>query len=414
MTLGQLKNELRHRGIDPKDVAFWNPGRFRRALKDGEHARATSPRPRVARRGVGVEQLQHAITDGHAPVPRARADQGLVGGAEGRARRDHGCGQAAGPHRRGIDIANGKQSRLLLGLNPAWNAFQVMSNAGLGMLATNGKLPLRLIQQKRLYDKLSPEGTDRIDALIGEGAGTHGAQVHLGATAKGRVTRALPRVQGHPKLRQAAARRPDRRASSTRWRPASRSTASRTSTSAAPCWSTTSRARPSRWTPARREMLQDPAKAEHAAEHLDKWLGDYTSYTHAERMGIKKAALFYGYLRHSLNVLFNTLPRRPPGDASILGKVGQLQEDELKKLGLSGLPWANGKFYFTKNGKLQSVDLGRANPLANSITDVHSVGQLIGLTPPLVQIIADQLATATSGRTSRGRSTASRRARRRT
>ncbi|MGZ6854331.1 MAG: hypothetical protein ACXVGC_09780, partial [Mycobacteriaceae bacterium] len=111
----------------------------------------------------------------------------------------------------------------------------------------------------------------------------------------------------------------------------------------------------------------------------------------AERMGIKKGALFYGYLRHSLNVLLRTLPRDHPVMTSILGKVGQLQQDELKKLGLSGVPWAGGRFYFTKNGQLQQIDLGRANPVANAVTQIHGVKDLLGLTQPAVQIAMDQL-----------------------
>jgi hypothetical protein len=75
---------------------------------------------------------------------------------------------------------------------------------------------------------------------------------------------------------------------------------------------------------------------------------------------------------------------------SILGKVGQLQQDELKKLGLNGIPWAGGKFYFTKNGQLQQIDLGRANPVANAVTQIHGVKDLLGLTQPAVQIALDQ------------------------
>lgn len=391
MTLGQLKNELRHRGVDPKDVAFWNPGRFRRALKDGEHPETSLDHVSPAEES-GIEQLQHAITDathpshelaqtkGWAAVPKAAHDEIMA------------AAKPQGRIGRSLDIANSKQSRLLLGINPAWNAFQVMSNVGLGTLATAGKLPLRLIEQQRLYHKLSPEGRDRIDALVGEGAGTHGAQVHLGATSKGRVTRGYREFKQNPFFDKPLLGGPTPR----QVNPLEAGFAFdrfqnkhfRRAVLVDDLKSQAKSLDPSTV----EQMIKDPAKAEHAAEHLDKWLGDYTSYTHRERMGIKKAALFYGYLRHSLNVLTHTLPADHPVLTSILAKVGQLQQDELKKLGLSGVPWASGKFYFTKNGKLQSVDLGRANPLANSITDVHNVGQAIGVTPPVVQIIADQLA----------------------
>jgi hypothetical protein len=102
--------------------------------------------------------------------------------------------------------------------------------------------------------------------------------------------------------------------------------------------------------------------------------------------------MFYPYLRFSLKLAFQTLPAQHPVLLSIAGKLGQLQQDELERLGVEDLPWASGRLYFKRDGKLMQVDLARMNPLMNAASSAKEPSQLFGVLPPVVQaLLVDQL-----------------------
>ena len=67
-----------------------------------------------------------------------------------------------------------------------------------------------------------------------------------------------------------------------------------------------------------------------------------------------------------------------------MAQLGRVQVEEVRKLlGGDELPWALGKLYFTKGGKLKSIDLSRANPAINTITNFRAPKDVLGLLPPI-------------------------------
>jgi hypothetical protein len=401
MPLRQLKAELRARGIDPADVTFWNPGRYRKQLQAGElsavdkpnrYGDAVSPAEEL-----GVERMQGALADsvrpgtheipeelaksrGWAALPKHAGDEILASA--------HGENKYV----RGVDIARGKSARLMLGLNPAWNVFQVLSNTGLGLAATKGALPMRMAQADRLYRTLTPETKQLVDATVGEGAGSHGNLAKLGASSSGKLTTKYRQAMASPALDKRILGGPPARQlnpiqagftfdhyQNGKFRRALlvhslKQEASKLDDATV------------------KAMLKDPAKAEAHAKLMTDWLGDYTTYTARERKSLVRYPMFYGYLRHSTKLLFKTLPADHPLLLTAALELGQLQHSELKALGLDSLPWADGKFYYTSGGKVHEVPLGRANPVANSLTSLNSFGQLTSFFPPYAQAIANQIA----------------------
>lgn len=54
------------------------------------------------------------------------------------------------------------------------------------------------------------------------------------------------------------------------------------------------------------------------------------------------------------------MPMKHPIMSSVITQLGRLQVEEVRELlGGDELPWALGKLYFNRNGKLESVDLAR-------------------------------------------------------
>jgi hypothetical protein len=145
------------------------------------------------------------------------------------------------------------------------------------------------------------------------------------------------------------------------------------------------------------EIIRDPRALERHAQHVNDFLGDYQTYTSTERRGFQRAVMFYGFLRFSLRFTFMTMPLKHPIMSAIIAQLGRLQVDEVRKLlGGDELPWALGKFYFTKDGKLKSVDLSRANPAMNAITNFRGPKDAVGFLPPIAGALLDQ-AYAKSG-----------------
>jgi hypothetical protein len=66
------------------------------------------------------------------------------------------------------------------------------------------------------------------------------------------------------------------------------------------------------------------------------------------------------------------MPTRHPTMTAILAQMGRMQTEEVRRLlGGDELPWAMGRFYWTKDGKLQSIDVSRANPFLNQLTQIN-------------------------------------------
>lgn len=139
---------------------------------------------------------------------------------------------------------------------------------------------------------------------------------------------------------------------------------------------------------------------ERHADHVRKWLGDYTRFSNAERKVLQGHVLFYGYLRFSLRFAFYTMPVQHPIMLNILSNIGRLGAQEIKDLfGVPSnyaLPTSMlAQVYFgerrdARRGQLESVNWGRMNPFLNSITQMEAEQQVVGLVSPFAQLLVDQ------------------------
>jgi hypothetical protein len=102
------------------------------------------------------------------------------------------------------------------------------------------------------------------------------------------------------------------------------------------------RASTAAWTRLVNDVLaKDPAKLGHAiathgpefertAKHVKDFLGDYLSFTPAERFLLSRNVMFYGYLRFSLRFAFYTMPIGHPIMTAIMSDIGRMGAQEIK------------------------------------------------------------------------------------
>jgi hypothetical protein len=108
--------------------------------------------------------------------------------------------------------------------------------------------------------------------------------------------------------------------------------------------------------------------------------------------------MFYGYLRFSLRFAFYTMPVKHPLMTSIIGQLGQLQTEEVRRLlGGNEMPFAMGRFYYTQGGELKEINVARANPFLNTVTELDlgrdvtdQLRNAIRFLPPVYVALLDQ------------------------
>lgn len=432
-----ILDELDRRGLDPNSVALWNPRRYYASRNHAEADAATGtdldrPTTDVTGRGEeptvagldmavdgsavkiadiaamarkeGVSPEDFAKTQGWSVVPKAIYDE------------IHADTRPSGVIARGYDIAKGKQSRILLGLSPAWLQFQVLSNALLSGMAGTG--PVDFVKAQAWWNKLPDEQKAAIEPYIGTGAFHDSiSQTKLGA-ARTRSKKVNDMIDGYRAMKTTPFMQHIGRGNPLDMlfrADAGQNNAFRT----AVLYSQIKRDAYKRMGQNTKAMaglqtrfmhslnlgpqhimdtiVKDQRSLERHAQHVNDFLGDYSTFTAAERRGFQRAVMFYGFLRFSLRFTFMTMPIKHPVMSAIIAQLGRLQVDEVRKLlGGDELPFALGKLYFTKGGKLKSVDLSRANPAMNAITNFRGPKDLLGFLPPIAGAVIDQ-AYAKSG-----------------
>ena len=138
------------------------------------------------------------------------------------------------------------------------------------------------------------------------------------------------------------------------------------------------------------DVLKDPTAMRRHAEAVDEFLGNYVAFTKAERW-LSHNVMFYAFLRFSLRFTFYTMPVKHPIMTAIMGKLSELDPQEVEKmLGPGMLPYNLGRFYF-EDGKMM-VDLSRANPALSGLSGGNTVAQRASsLFPPYWTMIATQV-----------------------
>jgi len=137
-------------------------------------------------------------------------------------------------------------------------------------------------------------------------------------------------------------------------------------------------------------IKDDPRMLERHAKSVFDYMGDWTSYTRAERLFLKRGLLFYGFLRFSLRMAFYTMPTKHPIMTGIISQMGRLETEEKRELlGEDANPWALGGIRTGENGETV-WEMYRANPVLNALVEADDVRGTMNIMPPFVQILAKQ------------------------
>lgn len=409
-TIGQLRDELDRRGIDPGSVAFWNPGKYRDARKGTEGQREEAFGDDVAPpgldkavdeaatdwHGLSTKGEDFANTSGWSVIPKSVYDE------------IHADTRPSGKVARSWDVVKGKQSRILLGTNPPWLAFQAASNTLLTGLAKTG--PFDAAKSVAWWRRLDP--AQREAAMTYVGVGAHHVDVQqtkLGASANGRLTNGYRAFKQTPALQRLGKMNPldamfrADNAQNNFFRKAvlysqvKREAYRRIGLNVGGAAAMQARTHGLFTLGPEAQMkavLRDRPALERHAAHVNNMLGDYLTYTAKERRILGRSVMFYGFLRFSLNFTFHTMPTKHPVMSALIGNLGRLQTEEVRRLlGGDELPFALGKLYYTKDGKLKEVGLARLNPATNAVMEMvgnpRPLGKLIGSLPPIVNTALD-------------------------
>ena len=439
-----LRQELDRRGIDPSTVGFWNPGVFRearQAIETGDvsergrlgDADAIFDTPEDDAWGQ-VLAGEHLLAEGM----RLARDTGRFSSSQDwvvlpKAVLDEleADTRPSGFFGRSMDVVKGFQARVLLGTSPAWLQFQVASNLLLTTMAGVG--PVEIVRMNMLWRRLPEEVKAAAEPYVGTGA-FHDSldKVRIGAASDAGLVNAYRAFKAHPFWHRP--RKPLAGAAISQLNPldvlfrldnwqnnqfrravlvnrAKRDAYARMGENVALQQRildrVTGHLAPGRLPEEKiRGLLQDRQLLERYAESVREFLGDYQTYTTRERRLLNRNIMFYGFLRFSLRFTFYTMPVRHTTMAGILGQLGRLQTEEVRELlGGDELPWAMGRFFYTKGGELRSINVARANPFLNTLTELNptidplaQLRNVMRLLPPVWVSLANQAFSKSSFR----------------
>jgi hypothetical protein len=397
-TIDQLHDEMERRGIDPGSVEFWNPKVFRdeqhsAAALEGNDVEAGSVTPEAGDVHTAAQLATNPAafkgTSGWSLIPKAVHDEIMTD------IRPSGLGGRA------FDIAKGKLSRTILG-NPGWLQFQAASNAFLTGLSGTG--PVDAVKAQ-VYWRTLPEAQKRaMEPYLGIHR-WYDEQTHLGATANNRVVNAW-RAFKETSLYKAAHKanpldalfRADNAQNNffrkaVFYNRAKRAAYKRMGEESGKIIAVQERAARILTLPPKELMdavVKDADLFEQHAEAVNKFLGDYTTYTAAERRKLGRVVMFYGFLRYSVKFTLYTMPVEHPVVSAMLAQIGRLERDEQKKIFGADVPaWELGNLY-TKGGT--KFQLARLNPFFNAV-QFGEPGSLTASLSPLAQVALNQLAS---------------------
>jgi hypothetical protein len=443
---GEIDRELAKRGIDPDSVVIMDMDAFDKhaaALGDSAGDRIIGDPRSVgpARRVSEAENELYAATRDSMMTGRAVVDRAaeLDPGAGRLVVFPKGVGdelltsvRPSGALGRGLDVVKGKLARIMLGLSPAWLQFQVGANTIQTLLGTKSLPHEWVYANLKWWHDLRPEQRAALEPYVGVGSFHDAIETpRMGAAAQGGMVNAWRAMKAHPfwhKPRGGAMRG----ASVSQLNPLDtlfrldnlennffrravlynnlrRQAYDRMGKSMLDGQRAIDKVMGTASKDVRGTMdalINDKAAIEQAAVAVKDFLGDYQTYSARERHILGRNIMFYGYLRWSLRFTFYTMPIKHPVMTSIIAQLGGLNAREVQKLlGGDELPWALGKLYFTKDGKLKEVDLSRANPFLNAVTQAKipekgavrgALLSALGFLPPIYTAALDVAYSKTS------------------
>ena len=415
-SINQIMLEAERQGIDPDDLGYFNPKVWRESREsatEGDTGDITGA-PEEAVADATMEQAVQRATataddlgglspafkteSGWVALPKEAIDE-----LQARVRANNLLGRLA-------EIGTQKASRIILGANPPWLAFQVASNAALTILGGAG--PGSIVRAQAWWARLSPEERRHIEPYIGAGHfASDVKQTRLGASAN-QMRFGLDNIVHS----WGAIKRSNFGAAAGRHNPLDalfkldnaqnnffrrailynrlrREAYDRMGANANAMMKVQDRVvnvmrldpdDQIRWMVRNTDALDRHAKA------VSDFLGDYTSFTARERAIFKRHVMFYGYLRFSLRFAFATLPMKRPVMTGLMGNLARLSADNIRELlGGDVLPFALGNIY-TNEGK-RVIELRRMNPLMNALVEATNPRQAAGIFSPWYGMIGSQI-----------------------
>lgn len=432
-TIVQLRTRIAEAGIDPESVAFFDAGAFRASA---QHSTGVVHDDRFEdAESFEGEQIADALNGasvypGSAISPEVlQSTRRWVAVPTAVLRELEAETAPSGFAGRAWDVTKGKMSRAMLLTSPPWLVINVASNALLTALGTGGRSlnPKNMIDAQRWWRGLDDAERDRVGAILGmDATSADSHQIRMGATTNSDFANAYKALKEHPfwstglfrgrgpsikdmNLLEAMAKLDRSQNNLFRKQAAYALMKRETFRDMAKNMKLADKAQfkivaALRFPPTERLHLlaKNRDAIEANAQHVKDYLGDYMTYTAAERKVIMRTAMFGGWLRHSLHLVFGTMPTQHPIMTAMLAQLGQMRVEELRELfGVEGLPWQLGKITWGEDGNVRSIDLTKVNPAGNAIMDAVKSGNpraLLGVTPPFVSMAVDQLTHSTGFR----------------
>lgn len=407
--------------LDPKSFALWNPRKYRQELdlmdeafadasrNDPEGGRALGLLDELEQGGQGHPEdgqtrvfnaLTEATVDGPTALARYNYDKTAFADAKWNViplaahKEIMKSTTPSGAFLRSIGILQGKFSRVLLA-NPVWLQFQMLSNAFLTGLV-DGTGPIAIYRAQKWWYSLPPEVRRAVEPYVGihrwydDQNKLGAAEFRGGDIGVGRMSlnglidsyRGLKTTKAwNPNVNPLTAMfRADnaqnnffRRAvlynsiKRETYRNMGRDMGQMRRIQAQVMDFGTGKVGDK---DAMMKLLTNQKSLERHAEHLDSVLGNWMTYTNAERRVLSRGVMFYGFMRFSTKLTFYTMPMSHPIMSSILLKLGQLQRDELRKMFGVDVPfWEIGNYYGTDGWLVPEgmrIQAARINPFFNA------------------------------------------------
>lgn len=318
-----------------------------------------------------------------------------------------------------IDMARGAASRWLL-LNLPWLVFQTSSNSILSALA--GVTPNDIRRAAKFFKELPPEERRALEATFGVkgwyderprgGAAFDNRYAHMIAAWKKTEHYRRWREYGVPGWMEVFSRLDNMQNNAFRralfYKTAKSEAFTRMNDATGRIYGAMPRLEGALSKGSHEEVMRAIVKERESVEQLgravDDWLGDWTSFTAAERKWMVRIPLFYGFIRFSTRLAFYTMPLNHPVLSSILLKLGDLSRKELEaifaKEGGEPPPWEYGNFYTYNDatGESKRFTLSRVVPFFNLLQVTNQpedvlnpqVADLLGLVNPLFLVAFQQ------------------------
>jgi hypothetical protein len=433
-TMAELIQEMGRRGVNEDSVVFVNPGLLRRIASD----EFTVEPGRVAAEinDTNFTDLGEAIRDSTQLRATAQFDDMKGWYAVPKEVMDElESSMKVGPAGRAADVLMSKMSGYMLALNTGWLGFQTISTAAQAAMAGVG--PLAWVQAQIFFHRLAKEqragrrplldnavnsrqvvGTDDLDIL---GAYTGTAQAHalrsmpqMGAATKNWPNWTQGAVEGYRIYKEGrwgqamasanpialffrAAQFPEsaqRKALAyklLKTEQGKRISANMKRTDAAITRLTNAMSVDPQGQV--RALIKERGALEEMAQGLADFLGDYQTFTAAERTYLKRMLPFYSWTRFATKFAFYTLPKKHPVTVGLIYQLGRLETKELRDILGDDMGWALGKMFFGDPADPDStlIDMYRGNPVMSALTEVERVKDLMGFLPPYVPVLMNQI-----------------------